>query len=184
MSNFFPFSISHWVSDARLKQKNRSRQATISRFPELAIRQPAENKSVRYPSPEGASLKEKVSTAMLKARDYILSQQTREGFWWEVLDTNTTLTSEYLMAAHFMNLVDPAVQKEACAYLLEQQEEDGGWTLYANGPSELSTTIEAYFALKLAGHSAEAAYMIKARELIIKLGGIENARVFTKINLA
>jgi len=69
-------------------------------------------------------------------------------------------------------------------YLLRQQTKEGSWTIWYGGPGDLSTTIESYFALKLAGYPAEHAAMRKAREFILAKGGILKARVFTKIFLA
>src|SRR5262249_6316086 len=43
---------------------------------------------------------------------------------------------------------------------------------------------EAYVALKLAGDDVDAPHMVKAREMVAELGGLENTRVFTRIWLA
>src|SRR5262249_27110602 len=47
-----------------------------------------------------------------------------------------------------------------------------------------STTIEAYWALKLAGFRQTDEAMIRARKFILARGGLSRARVFTKIHLA
>ncbi len=66
----------------------------------------------------------------------------------------------------------------------QKQTDDGSWTIWFGGPGDLSTTIESYFALKLAGYSADHPAMCKAREFILANGGILKARVFTKVFLA
>ena len=43
---------------------------------------------------------------------------------------------------------------------------EGGWNNYPDGPVELSVSVKAYFALKLAGHDPEAPYMRRARDVI------------------
>ena len=43
-----------------------------------------------------------------------------------------------------------------------QQLPDGGWSNYPGGPVELSVSVKAYFALKLAGHDPDAPYMRRA----------------------
>ncbi|HEX2266702.1 MAG TPA: squalene--hopene cyclase, partial [Actinomycetota bacterium] len=48
----------------------------------------------------------------------------------------------------------------------------------------LSTTTEAYTALKLAGDPPDAAHMKRAREFILDQGGLERTRVFTRLWLA
>ncbi len=69
-------------------------------------------------------------------------------------------------------------------YLLHQQRRDGSWGLYYGDEGDLSTTIEAYFSLKLAGEDQGSAPLVKAKEYILHHGGVEASRVFTKIWLA
>ena len=69
-------------------------------------------------------------------------------------------------------------------YFLKQQVSNGSWELYYGDGGDLSTTIEAYFALKLAGEDPRSEPMTRARKYILDRGGIEAARVFTKIWLA
>jgi len=62
------------------------------------------------------------------------------------------------------------------------QRLDGSWALYAGAPGDLSTTIECYFALKLAGDTGK--HLERAERFILAHGGIARARVFTRIWLA
>ena len=185
MSTFFNLSLAQFVNDTKERIKDRNRLLAIRRKPQLVLKPPfPATEEPFYPLPEPGSFAQQINSAILNAQNYILSQQDESGFWWEVLDTNTTLTSEFILTSHFMGMVDPQLETEACNYLLQQQQKDGGWPIFYNGPSDLSTTIEAYFALKLSGHDSDAPYMQKARDLILFKGGILKARVFTKINLA
>src|SRR6266852_1750602 len=61
---------------------------------------------------------------------------------------------------------------------------EGGWNNYPEGPPDLSVSVKAYFALKLAGHNPDADYMVRARELIRSLGGAAGCNSFTKFYLA
>jgi squalene-hopene/tetraprenyl-beta-curcumene cyclase len=115
---------------------------------------------------------------------YLLSQQTSDGFWVGELEANTTLTSQYALFRHLIGQVDEVRQQKCVRYLLSQQQSDGGWRLYYGGPSDLSTTIEAYFAMRVAGVSPEEPAMQQARQLILSQGGLSHAHVFTKIFLA
>src|SRR6266480_1722267 len=69
-------------------------------------------------------------------------------------------------------------------YLRREQLPDGGWSLFAGGPMDLSATIKAYFAMKLAGVGVDDPALVAARERIREIGGPVKANVFTKIQLA
>lgn len=122
--------------------------------------------------------------AIERSRDFFFREQLPEGYWWAELESNVTITAEYIMLFHFMGLVDKEKERKMANYLLRQQTEEGCWCIYFGGPGDLSTTIEAYFALKLAGYPADHPAMKKARTFILERGGILKARVFTKIFLA
>ena len=127
---------------------------------------------------------ERLGQAIKSSQAYILSQQHPDGHWVGELESNTTLTSEYILFCHFVGCVDERRQAKCVQYLLSEQQTDGGWTLYYGGPSDLSTTIEAYFAMRVAGVPPEIPPMQRARQCIHTLGGLSQARVFTKIFLA
>jgi squalene-hopene/tetraprenyl-beta-curcumene cyclase len=110
--------------------------------------------------------------------------QDPEGFWVAELEADSTLTSEYLMLRHFLGKVDETKQRKAVAYLRETQLPEGGWNIYYGGPNHLSTTVKAYFALKLSGFSRDEPFMRRAREVILDQGGLLRANVFTKFTLA
>jgi len=116
--------------------------------------------------------------------DFFFREQLPEGYWWAELESNVTITAEYVMLFHFLGMVDKAQEKKLARYILSKQTPEGYWTIYYGGPGDLSTTIEAYFALKLAGYPADDPAMEKARMFILKKGGIIKSRVFTKIFLA
>ncbi len=126
----------------------------------------------------------KAAGAMARLKEHLLSLQHRDGYWVGKVEDNVTITAEYLMFLHFLGIVDADVEKRAVNYILSVQNDDGGWSIYNGGPSELSATVEAYFALKLAGFSKDHPALKRARAAIENCGGIEKIRVFTKINLA
>jgi squalene-hopene/tetraprenyl-beta-curcumene cyclase len=127
---------------------------------------------------------EAVKAAIARTQAYLLRAQSPEGWWWGELESNVTITAEYLFLTHFLGVGDPARWAKIAAYLREQQRADGTWGVYYDAPGDLSTTVEAYFALKLAGANPEAPFMQQARAFILSKGGIPKARIFTKIWLA
>jgi len=121
-----------------------------------------------------------------KAQELLLSQQFKEGFWWYTLEANESICAEYILMLHLLGLAkeQAKVQTGLAQRILRKQCSNGSWTLYQEGPGDLSTTIECYLALKLAGHNPDEPALVKAREFILKHGGITQSRVFTKIHLA
>lgn len=132
-----------------------------------------------------AASHEAVDEAIRRSQQWILDRQHPvEGFWVAELEADTTLTSEYLMLRRFLNVSDPERERKAVRYLKATQLQDGGWPIYSGGPSEISASVKAYFALKLSGVSPAEAFMLRARDGILAKGGVTEANVFTKITLA
>jgi squalene-hopene/tetraprenyl-beta-curcumene cyclase len=125
-----------------------------------------------------------VKAAIARTQNYLLHAQSPEGWWWGELESNVTITAEYLFLTHFLGVENPERWDKIAAYLRDQQRSDGTWGIYYDAPGDLSTTIEAYFALKMAGVSPDAPCMQQARAFILANGGILKARIFTKIWLA
>lgn len=126
---------------------------------------------------------EKVRKARHRATDALLALQTREGYWWAELESNVSITAEYLMLHCFLGLARdkfPGLVRE----ILSQQLDNGGWSLWQGDGGELSTTVEAYQALKMAGLPATDPRLTKARQFILERGGALASRVFTRIYLA
>ncbi len=126
----------------------------------------------------------RLDSAIHKSRDFLLSQQTEEGYWVDELESNATISAELIFFMHLTKTVDLKKQKKITNYLLHKQRKDGSWPLYFGGPCDINSTVESYMALKIAGISADQPEMIRAREAILKNGGIKGTRVFTKIFLA
>uniref|UniRef100_C6E1N3 Squalene-hopene cyclase n=1 Tax=Geobacter sp. (strain M21) TaxID=443144 RepID=C6E1N3_GEOSM len=128
--------------------------------------------------------KSPLDVAIEGSRDFFFQEQLPKGYWWAELESNVTITAEYIMLFHFLGLVDRERQRKMSNYLLSKQTEEGFWPIYYGGPGDLSTTIEAYFALKLSGYPADHPALAKARAFILEQGGVVKSRVFTKIFLA
>ena len=125
-----------------------------------------------------------VAQACRRTQAYYVTEQQSDGYWWYELESNVTITAEYLMLFHFVGIKDEERDRKIARYLLRHQRADGTWAIHYGGRGDLDTTVEAYFALKLAGFSADAPALKKAREFILASGGVERSRVFTKIFLA
>ena len=125
-----------------------------------------------------------LTDAIARAQEYLLAHQAPDGHWVGELEADTTITSEYLLLGHLIDRVDLHKEAKAVQYLRREQLPDGGWSLFAGGPMDLSATIKAYFAMKLAGVGVDDPALVAARERIREIGGPVKANVFTKIQLA
>ncbi|WP_407926224.1 squalene--hopene cyclase [Halosaccharopolyspora lacisalsi] len=123
-------------------------------------------------------------TALAAGRDHMLSLQHPGGWWKGELQTNVTMDVEDLLLRQFLGIRTETETAEAARWIRSQQRADGTWGNYYGAPGDLSTTVEAYVALKLAGDSVDDEHMALARRWILEQGGIERTRVFTRIWLA
>ena len=134
--------------------------------------------------PKNTQFNRAVNQAVQRSQDYFRRTQFPEGYWWGELESNPTMEAEYLMLCYFIGRNDPERWRKVCNYILSKQRSDGSWGQYYGAPGDVSTSVECYFALKLAGYSPDSNPLEKAREFILSKGGVPNARVFTKIWLA
>jgi squalene-hopene/tetraprenyl-beta-curcumene cyclase len=130
--------------------------------------------------------------SMRRAAAHLLSRQSSEGYWWADLTADTTLESDYVLLELWLNPPQggtwnpPSKTRiaKAARSILSRQLPDGGFNIYAHGPSEISATIKAYTALKLAGLPVDDPNLVRARERILALGGLQAANSYVKINLS
>ncbi len=125
-----------------------------------------------------------IEEAVRKSCEYFYRVQYPEGYWWAELESNVSITCEYVMLKRLLGIPLGRKQSSIVRYLLKHQNENGGWGIYLGDGGEISTTVEAYFALKLLGQDPESEPLAKARTFILQRGGIESTRVFTKMWLA
>ena len=127
-----------------------------------------------------------------RASEHLLSLQHDDGYWCALLTADTTLESDYILLQLWMyspvdgvwNPPDRGKIQRAADRILSKQLPDGGFNIYVKGPSEISASVKAYFALKLAGIPVEDDRMVRLRDRIIALGGIQAANSYTKVNLS
>jgi len=122
--------------------------------------------------------------ALELACERLLSLQDGEGFWQSELQTNVTMDAEDMLLREFLGIRQAGQTDRSAAWIRSQQRPDGTWANFHDGPGELSTTIEAYCALRLAGDEPGAEHMRRAGSFIRAEGGLERARVFTHLWLA
>src|ERR1700757_560428 len=97
--------------------------------------------------------------ALDRARSHLLSLQSGAGWWKGELETNVTMDAEDLLLRQFLGIREPGETEAAAAWIRSQQRDDGSWANYYGGPGDLSTTVEAWVALRLAGDEVDAPHM-------------------------
>ncbi|HEX2327196.1 MAG TPA: squalene--hopene cyclase [Candidatus Angelobacter sp.] len=125
----------------------------------------------------------RVSSGIGKARDFLFSRQHEDGYWCGELEADTTLESDYIAIHTLLGTGSKQRMERAVPEIIRHQNEDGGWPIYAGGPSNISASVKAYFALKLMGMSAEHPVLERARKRILEMGGVTECNTFTKIYL-
>jgi squalene-hopene/tetraprenyl-beta-curcumene cyclase len=130
--------------------------------------------------------------AARRAGAYLTTLQARDGHWCGELTADSTLESDFILFQVWLYppvngawqpetrpLIDKAVRS-----ILDRQLPDGGFNIYVEGPSEISASVKAYFALKVAGVPVDDSCMARLRERILALGGIQAANSYVKVNLS
>jgi len=129
-------------------------------------------------------IKARVAAAIDASRRYLFSlQDLEEGYWCGELGADSTLVSDYILLHRVLGTEDPVRTQKCANQILDRQNEDGGWPIYNGGPSNISASVKAYFALKLAGYGPDHPALAKGRERILAMGGVTEVNTFTKIYL-
>ncbi|GAA3378424.1 squalene--hopene cyclase [Streptomyces sannanensis] len=116
--------------------------------------------------------------------EHLLARQDSQGWWKGDLETNVTMDAEDLMLRQFLGIRDQRTTEAAALHVRGEQLPDGTWATFYGGPGELSATIEAYVALRLAGDAPDEPHMARASAWVRANGGMAAARVFTRIWLS
>lgn len=130
--------------------------------------------------------------ATRRASASLVRRQSREGYWCAPLMADSTLESDYIMMQLWLyppvdGIWNPPTRPQvnrAVAAIFARQLADGGFNIYLHGPSEVSASIKAYFALKVAGVSSSDPRMERLRDRILELGGLQAANSYVRANLS
>ncbi|MEK7873292.1 MAG: squalene--hopene cyclase, partial [Chloroflexota bacterium] len=125
-----------------------------------------------------------VERTLHRAVSYLLNAQDAQGWWRGEIEANVAVEAEYLFLTHFLGVAREDRWRKIATSIMGRDLPGGGWALYSGGPPDLNITVEAYFALKLAGAPADHPVMQRARHVVLSLGGVSKTRVFTKVWLS
>jgi squalene-hopene/tetraprenyl-beta-curcumene cyclase len=110
----------------------------------------------------------------------LLELQRPDGVWVGELESNVTMTAQHLFWHHYLDLRTPELDRGIANELLARRRDDGTWAIWFEGPPDVSTTIEAYVACRLAGVDPGP----RTLAYIQREGGIPKSRLFTKCFMA
>jgi squalene-hopene/tetraprenyl-beta-curcumene cyclase len=145
----------------------------------LAAEHPARAAAVPAPA-----VRSSAGHAVARAVEHLRAAQAPDGWWKGELETNVTMDAEDLLLREFLGIRTEQDSIEAARWIRSQQRPDGSWATFHGGPPDLSTTVEAWVALRLVGDDPQAPHMSAAAAFVVGAGGLERARVFTRIWLA
>jgi squalene-hopene/tetraprenyl-beta-curcumene cyclase len=126
----------------------------------------------------------RLERAIERGAAHLVSLRDERGYWQGELEADTTLESDYIYYLFVLGKAAPVRIAKLANYVRARQLQDGGWSIYPGGPSELNATCKAYFALKLAGDSPDSSHLSRAREIIHRLGGLEFTNSYVRFYLA
>jgi squalene-hopene/tetraprenyl-beta-curcumene cyclase len=144
----------------------------------------SERLSSRPPSRRSTLPDDALESAVERTRDWLLARQRDEGYWVGELEGDTILESEYILLMTYLDRGADPVCVGCARYIQDHQLDDGGWAIYPGGPTDVSASVKAYFALKLMGVLADEPAMARARRAILEAGGVHACNSFTRFYLA
>lgn len=136
------------------------------------------------PTPDLNALMDEALGAARAATDWIMARQHADGHWCAELESNATITAEYVFMCQALGIRLDARSEKILRYFRGNQKDDGSWGIAWNHPGDVSTTVEVYLAHRLLGVAIDEPLMKRAEAYIRDQGGIAKVRIFTRINLA
>ena len=70
-----------------------------------------------------------VESAIVRSREFLLSEQNPEGYWCGELEADAMLEADYIFVHTLLESGDPGRLKRALAEILRYQNEDGSWNI-------------------------------------------------------
>jgi squalene-hopene/tetraprenyl-beta-curcumene cyclase len=122
----------------------------------------------------------RLDAAIERGTQRLLELQRPDGVWVGELESNVTMTAQHLFWHHYLDLRTPELDRRIASEILARMRDDGTWSIWFEGPPDLSTSVEAYVACRLAGVDPGP----RALAYIQREGGIPKSRLFTKCFMA
>jgi len=150
-----------------------------------SLRPRGENRlRLAYTARPRSTLESQLRRSVSRGRWCLLNRQYPDGHWRAELEGDSILQSETILILAFFHRESSELVSLLASRLLETQTAEGGWSLYPGGPLDISATVKAYFALKIAGFDLHEEPIRRARDAILARGGAQSVNSFTRFYLA
>lgn len=130
---------------------------------------------------------ERVGEEICRMTQRLLRLQHEDGTWRLCFENGVSLDAYMIVLLRSLQVADEPLIRRLHDPILTTQRADGAWELYADErEGNLSSTVEAYFALLYSGYSRNTdERMRKARQYIRSRGGMRHMKgLLTKVMLA
>ncbi|MFK8850592.1 squalene--hopene cyclase [Streptomyces sp. Ac-502] len=145
---------------------------------------PAGEAGISFARPPSDGTEEAARRAVLRATDHLLARQHNEGWWKELFTTDVSYDAHDLFLRHLLGILDERVAAASGRWIRSQQSADGSWPLVFDGAGHLGTTVQAYVALRLAGHGPDEEHMSRCATWVREQGGVGAVQLEPRIWLA
>jgi squalene-hopene/tetraprenyl-beta-curcumene cyclase len=136
-------------------------------------------------APSAAPEQRAATTAALeRARRQLLELQDPSGCWRSGEYTHVGMDAEDLLYREFAGIRTGDLTKAAARWIRSRQDADGSWSGPRHGAGDLTVSVLAYTALRLAGDSPDAYHMALAAGWIRDAGGLAAVGVRGRVWLA
>jgi len=98
-------------------------------------------------------------------------------------EADTTLESDYILLHTLLGTGDPERFRKAANWIVQHQNEDGGWSIYASGPSNIRASVKAYFGYKARRILRRSSRPPARPQKNPRTRGVTEVNTFTKIYL-
>jgi squalene-hopene/tetraprenyl-beta-curcumene cyclase len=133
-------------------------------------------------------LKSEIQTIILKAQEKLLSETYGDNYWKYQACLGTHFVAQFYLLSKWMERPLKNFNEEHFKKILfSRQNSDGSWQQWPDEnikKGDLDATIIHYFALKVMGESIDSPSLKRAREFIIKNGGVEKGTLFVQVIMA
>ena len=127
-----------------------------------------------------ATLRAAASAATQRVIRILLARQDSEGRWSGRSAGDVSLDAEAVLVREYLGIRSPEVTRAAAQQIRSMQQPDGNWIGGPARSGDLSASVLAYLALRLAGDSPDAYHLAVAAAWIRDAGGLAAAGLVTR----